>query len=117
GRHPTKRTRMAVVAHGNPKPATTHYKTLDHFLKTTYLEVELETGRTHQIRVHMQHIGHPVFGDPVYGQREPNFPRQALHAKSLSLIHPSSQEPMHWEAPLPQDFAALIQAFSSEAHA
>ncbi|MBS1136983.1 MAG: rluD, partial [Proteobacteria bacterium] len=80
----------------------------------TLLECALETGRTHQIRVHMAHLGHPLIGDPVYGGRHGaaggiEFGRQALHAWRLGLLHPVSRLPLHWEAPLPPDFAALLE--------
>jgi len=113
GRHPTQRIRMAVV--GNGRPAVTHYTVVERFAKTTLIECRLETGRTHQIRVHMAHIGHPLVGDPVYGGRRPvdpacaGFSRQALHAFRLGLVHPASAEFMQWEVPMADDFAALLQ--------
>jgi 23S rRNA pseudouridine1911/1915/1917 synthase len=112
GRHPTQRTRMAVV--GNGRPAVTHYLVTERFPRVTLVECRLETGRTHQIRVHMAHIGHPLVGDPVYGARRCGdvrldaFPRQALHAFRLGLVHPRSGEAMSWEVPMPADFAALL---------
>ena len=112
GRHPTQRTRMAVV--GNGRPAVTHYLVTERFPRLTLLECRLETGRTHQIRVHMAHIGHPLVGDPVYGARRSGdgrldaFPRQALHAFRLGLVHPRSGEAMGWEVPMAADFAALL---------
>lgn len=112
GRHPVHRTRMAVVGHG--KNAITHYRTLSRFANTTYLEIRLETGRTHQIRVHMQHIGHPIFGDPTYGGRQAEFKRQALHAKSLSFNHPKTTEPLHFEIPLPKDMQALVSILKDQ---
>lgn len=117
GRHPTQRTRMAVTERG--KPARTHYRPLRSGNAWTLLECSLETGRTHQIRVHMQHVGHPLLGDPVYGPRsappsirEPlaGFARQALHAFSLSLEHPASGAQLTWTSPLPRDFATLLSA-------
>ncbi len=113
GRHPTRRTRMAVVADG--RSALTHYRIMERFVQTTLLECRLETGRTHQIRVHMAHVGHPLVGDPAYGGRRApppgceGFERQALHAFCLGLLHPGSAEFMQWEAPMAQDFIALLQ--------
>jgi 23S rRNA pseudouridine1911/1915/1917 synthase len=108
GRHPKERTRMAVVERG--KPALTHYRVLETFATASLVECRLETGRTHQIRVHMQALGHPLLGDPVYGSREGrrrHF-RQALHATALSLTHPVSRASLSWQAPLPADLAALL---------
>lgn len=108
GRHPRERTKMAVVERG--KPAVTHYRVIEALSRHTLVECRLETGRTHQIRVHMQSIGHPLVGDPVYGSREGRrlFHRQALHAAELSLVHPVTRVAMTWHAPLPADMAALI---------
>jgi 23S rRNA pseudouridine1911/1915/1917 synthase len=110
GRHPVSRTRMAVVARG--KPAVTHYEPLARYASATLLQCRLETGRTHQIRVHLASIGHPLLGDPVYGTRAakaaPAFHRQALHAQRLGLIHPATRDAMSWEAPLPDDLRDLI---------
>ncbi|MEO8159057.1 MAG: 23S rRNA pseudouridine(1911/1915/1917) synthase RluD [Betaproteobacteria bacterium] len=115
GRHPLHRTRMAVVARG--KPAKTHYFPVEHGEAWSRLRCRLETGRTHQIRVHLSSIGHPLIGDPVYGsaQRKAglpaaaiDFPRQALHAARLALIHPASAEALAWESPLPADISHLI---------
>jgi 23S rRNA pseudouridine1911/1915/1917 synthase len=117
GRHPVHRTRMAVVATG--KPAVTRYRVRLRGPSWSVLDCSLETGRTHQIRVHLQSIGHPLIGDPVYrAGRQPGalppaaamFGRQALHAGRLGLLHPASGEPMQWEAPLPADMADLLQA-------
>jgi 23S rRNA pseudouridine1911/1915/1917 synthase len=111
GRDPRARTRMAVIPSG--KPAVTHYRITDTTVRASVLECRLETGRTHQIRVHLKSIGHPIWGDPVYGPTlkrvEPVFPRQALHAQRLSLIHPVSGETMTWQAPLPEDMRTLIR--------
>ena len=113
GRHPTQRTKMAVVKTG--KPARTHYRIVERFVDCTLVECALETGRTHQIRVHMTSIGHPLVGDPVYGAgtsripRGPEFPRQALHARRLGLVHPASGKPMVWRSALPDDMAELVQ--------
>ena len=120
GRHPRDRKRMAVVHSG--KPAVTHYRVLKRYPGATYLEVALESGRTHQIRVHMAHIGHSLAGDPVYGrplknrkkipaelvQRLRSFPRQALHAFQLTLVHPASNQHHTYEAPLPADLQTLL---------
>ena len=109
GRHPRERTKMAVVEQG--KPAVTHFHVLEHLPQHTLVECRLETGRTHQIRVHMQSIGHPLVGDPVYGARELRkvFHRQALHATRLALIHPVSGERMEWQAAMPADMEQLLQ--------
>jgi 23S rRNA pseudouridine1911/1915/1917 synthase len=113
GRHPTQRTKMAVV--GNGRPAVTHYTVVERFVRATLLECRLETGRTHQIRVHMAHIGHPLVGDPVYAARRvadpawAGFERQALHAFRLGLIHPATGEAMEWEIPMAEDLDALLQ--------
>jgi 23S rRNA pseudouridine1911/1915/1917 synthase len=112
-RDPYNRTKRTV--HSQGKEAVTHYEVVERFPGLTLLRCKLETGRTHQIRVHMQHIGHPLVGEQVYGasRRGPQriqFPRQALHAERLGLIHPVTQEFMHWECPLPPDFASLLEA-------
>jgi 23S rRNA pseudouridine1911/1915/1917 synthase len=107
GRHPVHRTRMAVVASG--KPAVTHYRVKQALPDHTLLECELETGRTHQIRVHLASIGHPLEGDPVYGGRgEKKLPRQALHAWKLAFDHPRSGKRVSFESPAPADFKALL---------
>lgn len=121
GRHPVHRTRMAVVPGG--RPAVTHYRVAARLGPLTLLRVRLETGRTHQIRVHMAHRGHPVLGDPVYGGRR--FPRglgeglrgllagwrrQALHAWRLALDHPVTGERLRWAASLPEDLRGLLRA-------
>jgi 23S rRNA pseudouridine1911/1915/1917 synthase len=96
------------------KEARTHYAVLERFARATLLECRLETGRTHQIRVHLASIKHPLAGDPVYGKvksgdaRLDAFPRQALHAWRLALQHPETGVEMAWEAPLPDDFARLL---------
>jgi 23S rRNA pseudouridine1911/1915/1917 synthase len=124
GRHPTARTRMAVVASG--RAATTHYRTLRRGNGWALLECSLETGRTHQIRVHLHSIGHPLIGDPVYGIRSARpglaaaariFPRQALHAARLALTHPTTGERMSWESPLPDDMVRLLAALDRDAPA
>jgi 23S rRNA pseudouridine1911/1915/1917 synthase len=122
GRHPRNRKRMAVVAAG--KPAITHYRVMRRFHQFSQLELSLETGRTHQIRVHMQHIGHPLVGDPVYARPQKSlkgvpdallmfiraFPRQALHARQLILAHPAGGETARFEAPVPADMEGLFAA-------
>lgn len=127
GRHPHSRTRMAVNRMG--KPAVTHYEVLERFAVHTYLRCLLETGRTHQIRVHMQHLKAPIVGDPVYGLRGimphraitadlyevvTGFKRQALHAIKLGLIHPATGEPMEWQIELPADMKLLLEAMRAE---
>lgn len=121
GRNPRDRQKMAVVPSG--RPAVSHYKLLEAFAHFSHLRVSLESGRTHQIRVHMQHLGHPVVGDPQYGQNPANkatlsekalkavkaFPRQALHARTLRLKHPGTLESCEFEAVLPDDIYALLQ--------
>ena len=110
GRHPVQRTKMAVVAGG--RPALTYYRVLECFPGCTLIECSLETGRTHQIRVHMASIKHPLLGDPVYGRESPQLPpfgRQALHAKRLGLIHPLTGEAMSWQSPLPTDMKSLLE--------
>jgi len=119
GRHPTVRTRMAVVTRG--KPARTHVEVLERHSVVTLLRCRLETGRTHQIRVHLASIGHPLVGDPVYtGGRSAAlpaslraFPRQALHAERLALVHPVTGNEVAWTSPLPRDFAELLAAIDA----
>jgi 23S rRNA pseudouridine1911/1915/1917 synthase len=115
GRHPVKRTRMAVTARG--RPAVTHYRVLERFASATLLRCRLETGRTHQIRVHLASLGHPLVGDPAYGKRNSriDFPRQALHAEQLALVHPASRKEMSWQADAPDDLQNLIAKLRSEA--
>jgi 23S rRNA pseudouridine1911/1915/1917 synthase len=108
GRHPVHRTRMAVVAGG--KPAVTHYRVRETLAAHTLLECDLETGRTHQIRVHLASIGHAIEGDPVYsGRTSGRFGRQALHAWKLSFEHPRTREAVRFEAPVPDDLRALLK--------
>lgn len=110
GRHPTDRKKMAVNEK-NGKEAITHYKVLKRFQNYTYIECQLETGRTHQIRVHMSSIGHPLLGDDVYapGRKHPfHLEGQTLHAKILGFIHPDSKEYIELDAPLPEYFEKLI---------
>ncbi|MGH8353460.1 MAG: 23S rRNA pseudouridine(1911/1915/1917) synthase RluD [Pseudomonas sp.] len=120
GRSSAQRQRMAVIEGG--KPAVSHYRVLERFRSHTHTRVKLETGRTHQIRVHMTHVGYPLVGDPVYAgrfrippaasptlvQTLKTFPRQALHARFLELDHPLTGERMKWESPLPDDFVWLL---------
>ncbi|MBU0499168.1 MAG: 23S rRNA pseudouridine(1911/1915/1917) synthase RluD [Gammaproteobacteria bacterium] len=127
GRHPSQRTKMAVVRSG--KPAVTHYRVLERFKAHTYLMVKLETGRTHQIRVHMAHIRFPLIGDPAYGGRLRipagasdslaetlrRFKRQALHAHRLGLHHPLTGEWLEWESPLPKDMRQLLDELQIDA--
>ena len=125
GRHPRNRLRMAVVDRG--RPAVTHYRIARRFRAHTQLNIQLETGRTHQIRVHMAHIGCPLVGDPVYGGR-PKFPlgcddelrqrlqrfnRQALHAWRLGFRHPVGGEDLSFESPLPEDMVDLAAALAA----
>lgn len=125
-RHPNKRTLMAV--HPMGKPAVTHYRIMERFRDYTRLRLRLETGRTHQIRVHMAHIAHPLLGDQTYGGRPRppknaseqfaqilrDFKRQALHAVMLRLNHPITGEKMEWYAPLPEDFVQLVNALKQD---
>ena len=108
GRHPVQRTKMAVVDSG--KPAVTHYRVRERFAQHTLVECDLETGRTHQIRVHLASIGHPLEGDAAYAGRGPRLlPRQALHAWRLAFVHPASGESVQFESPIPGDFRALLE--------
>ena len=134
GRHPTSRTRMAVLRPGREsgsryREAISHYHLVERFVGHSHVEVALETGRTHQIRVHMAHLGYPLVGDMVYGGRLRlsaggskelstalrEFPRQALHALRLSFIHPTSGETVEWETSLPEDMQQLLRVLQSEA--
>ena len=121
GRDPKDRVKQAVLMSG--KEATTHYRAIDRFKSHTHVKAILETGRTHQIRVHLSHVGHSLIGDPMYGGRVRfpkkaseelkdalvNFTRQALHSKKLTLTHPISGELMSWKAPLPDDMLRLLE--------
>lgn len=112
GRHPVHRTRMAVVEGG--REARTRYQVKERFVSAALVECQLETGRTHQIRVHLTHLGHPLVGDATYRRRSSGlpelaaFPRQALHARQLGLIHPGTGQACLWQVPLPDDMAALL---------
>lgn len=110
GRNPVNRTRMTVIDK-NSKQAMTHYKVLERFQGYTLLEVSLKTGRTHQIRVHMEYIGHPIVGDPIYTnvKSEFNISTQLLHANRLAFYNPSNDRYMEFEAELPEDFKAVIK--------
>ena len=110
GRHPLDRKRMAVVARGG-KDAVTHYRVIRRFRDTTFIECILETGRTHQIRVHMSHLGHPLLGDLVYGSKSNShkLQGQTLHAGILGFIHPSTGEYVETSAPLPEYFQKLLE--------
>lgn len=127
GRHPRHRQKMAVVGVG--KEAVTHYRVLEKFRAHTHIRLKLETGRTHQIRVHMSHIGYPLIGDPQYGGRFRmpkgcseemidelrGFKRQALHAKRLELWHPETGQQMEWEVDLPADMQHLLAVLQQDA--
>ena len=110
GRHPTERKKMAVDVRGG-KRAVTHYRVLKRFEKYTYIECELETGRTHQIRVHMAALGHPLLGDEVYGPKKSShrLEGQTLHAKTLGFVHPATGEYLEVDAPLPEYFQHLLK--------
>jgi len=115
GRDPRRRTRMAVRPDG--RPAVTRYRVLEVFPEAALLEVRLVTGRTHQIRVHCAHIGHPVVGDPVYGRRRNpwGLQRQALHAFRLAFTHPRDGRALQFEVPLPEDLATALRALRAGA--
>jgi 23S rRNA pseudouridine1911/1915/1917 synthase len=129
GRHRSDRVRMTVRRDG--RPAVTHYRVLERFRAHTAVSVRLETGRTHQIRLHLSHLRYPIVGDPVYGGRfrAPrgasegllgalrNLPRQALHAATLSFDHPRSGKRRSFKSPLPQDLSALLLALREDARA
>lgn len=110
GRHPQDRKKMAIVRSGG-KRAVTHYRVLERFGNDTYIECQLETGRTHQIRVHMASLGHPLLGDEIYGRAKSPFKLegQTLHAMVLGFIHPTTGEYMEFEAPLPEYFEKLLK--------
>ncbi len=118
GRHPVHRVKMAVVPETlGGKPAITHFRILEEYAHCTLVECALETGRTHQIRVHLASIKHPLVGDPVYGKVDPRVPlfhRQALHATRLGLVHPLTRRLQQWEAPPPADMLALLETLRGE---
>lgn len=115
GRHPVKRTRMAALARG--RHAVTHYEVIERYLNATLLRCRLETGRTHQIRVHLSSLGHPLIGDATYGKRNAAlaFPRQALHAERLALLHPQTRRTMNWRVAPPADMRRLIESLRAQA--
>lgn len=116
GRHPTDRKKMAVNEK-NGKPAVTHFKVLERFGSYTYMEFKLETGRTHQIRVHMAKIGHPLLGDPLYGSSHCAFKHlqgQTLHARTIGFIHPKTGDYIEFSAPLPEYFEKLLKILQSK---
>lgn len=117
GRHPTQRKKMAVVRQGG-KPAVTHYQVLERFRDATYMEFRLETGRTHQIRVHMASIGHPLLGDSLYGSSKNPYhlKGQTLHAYSIGFLHPSNDSYVEFTAPLPEYFTELLEKFTVQFH-
>ncbi|MGC1508492.1 23S rRNA pseudouridine(1911/1915/1917) synthase RluD [Ketobacter sp. MCCC 1A13808] len=126
GRHPTQRTKQAVTFSG--KPAVTHFRLIKRFRAHTHIRLQLETGRTHQIRVHMAYIRYPLLGDPTYGGRLKipkgageelmealrSFKRQALHAKKLGVEHPETGEYCEWEVPLPEDFRSILAVLEND---
>ncbi|MBX2808023.1 MAG: 23S rRNA pseudouridine(1911/1915/1917) synthase RluD [Cellvibrionaceae bacterium] len=132
GRHPSHRIKMAVLPHSQTaKPALTHYRVVQPYRRYTHIACQLASGRTHQIRVHMASIHHPLVGDPVYAGRQrwvagtpatlkqclSGFKRQALHARHLRLYHPQTGEEKQWSVALPDDFQALLQALSHDQQA
>ncbi len=127
-RHPKHRTKMAVAPEGMGRPSITHYRVEQRFRNHTLVRCKLETGRTHQIRVHLSHIGYPLVGDPLYAGRSrlpkgvsaevmaelKNFKRQALHAGYLELVHPETHDLMSWDAEIPDDLQELIEKMAEE---
>ena len=118
GRHPKHRQKMAVLKEGG-RVAVSNFKRLESFAETTLVQVKIETGRTHQIRVHMTHLGHPVVGDAVYGRSRKgklSADRQMLHAAKLGFVHPCSGKKLSFEAPLPNDMRQLLEKLRIEDH-
>ncbi len=112
GRDPRDRQKMCVIA-SNSKDAVTHYEVLMQYDRYAHIRCRLETGRTHQIRVHMKYIGHPVYGDAVYGKAEKNIAGQCLHAKKIGFVHPVSGEYLEFDSPLPDYFTAVLGKISN----
>jgi 23S rRNA pseudouridine1911/1915/1917 synthase len=117
GRHPTERKKMSIN-HQNGKEAITHFKVLQRFSQFTYIECQLETGRTHQIRVHMASLQHPLLGDDVYGPAKSpmKLQGQTLHAKTIGITHPRTGEYLEIEAPLPEYFSNLLKKLENSIH-
>ena len=115
GRHPTDRKKMCVTQR-NSKPAVTHWEVVRRYRGYTHIRCHLETGRTHQIRVHMAYIGHPILGDTVYGAKKPvpGLTGQCLHATGLRFIHPRTGEPVELHCPLPPEFTAMLQKLQNK---
>ena len=122
GRHPADRKKMAVIQNGSSREAITHYEVISEYQGISYLKLLLETGRTHQIRVHMSHKGHPLLGDTIYGGGTTRFEKehsrlfdgQALHAKKLSFLHPKSKELLTFECELPENFKKMLDLLEKE---
>jgi 23S rRNA pseudouridine1911/1915/1917 synthase len=116
GRHPVNRQKMAVIANGEgrSREAETRYRVLERFKQATYLELEPTTGRTHQIRVHLSSVGHPILGDSLYGGGIPSLkiPRLALHAAAVTFAHPKNGKSLTFQAPVPNDLQELLKQIS-----
>ena len=112
GRHPVDRKKMCVTEK-NSKPATTHYTVIAEYPRATHLRLRLETGRTHQIRVHLAYLGHPILGDDVYGKAFPGIEGQCLHAAKIGFIHPSTGQYLEFESPLPEYFEKVLRKLKS----